>query len=107
MVDRWLAAPRRARYGAWLLFRDSRINVQLKQHLAISFNSGPAAVDDATHLHMSCLGTFGGPVFPWLALGGYDAKNYLNSTAAVITIPVVNYYNDSEKLDLALAWEQE
>ena len=69
--------------------------------------SGPAAVDDATFLHMSCLGTYGGPIFPWVALGGYDGKNYLNATAAVVTIPVVNYYNNSEKLDMALAWEKE
>ena len=32
----------------------------------------PATVNDTTPLHESCLGTYGGPVFPWTALGGYD-----------------------------------
>jgi len=65
------------------------------------------AVDDTTHLHMSCLGTYGGPIFPWVALGGYDGKNYLNATAAVITIPVTNYYDNPEKIAMAKAWELE
>uniref|UniRef100_H2Z3C7 SSD domain-containing protein n=1 Tax=Ciona savignyi TaxID=51511 RepID=H2Z3C7_CIOSA len=69
--------------------------------------SGAASIDDATKLHLSCLGTFGGPVFPWVALGGYNGTKYLEATAAVITFPVVNYYNDSKKLDRALAWEKE
>ncbi|MEQ2253804.1 NPC intracellular cholesterol transporter 1, partial [Ilyodon furcidens] len=34
--------------------------------------SAPASLNDTTVLHDPCLGTFGGPVFPWLALGGYD-----------------------------------
>lgn len=25
-------------------------------------------------LHDPCLGTFGGPIFPWLAMGGYDGE---------------------------------
>lgn len=29
-------------------------------------------------LHDPCLGTFGGPVFPWLVLGGYDGKKLRN-----------------------------
>lgn len=82
------------------------------------------------------MGTFGGPVFPWLALGGYEgtwemfffillynADDYLvffkmfffsysgtvynNATALVITFPVNNYLNDTEKLGRALAWEKE
>lgn len=36
--------------------------------------SAPASLNDTTVLHDPCLGTFGGPVFPWLALGGYDGK---------------------------------
>lgn len=44
-------------------------------------------------------------MFPWIALGNYDGTNYLNATAAVITFPVINYYNNTEELDKALAWE--
>ncbi|XP_012870343.1 PREDICTED: Niemann-Pick C1 protein [Dipodomys ordii] len=67
----------------------------------------PASLNDTSMLHDPCLGTFGGPVFPWLVLGGYDDQNYNNATALVITFPVNNYYNDTEKLQKAQAWEKE
>lgn len=44
-------------------------------------NSAPASLNDTTLLHDPCLGTFGGPVFPWLALGGYDGE--LDSTSSM------------------------
>ncbi|XP_038157542.1 NPC intracellular cholesterol transporter 1 [Cyprinodon tularosa] len=69
--------------------------------------SAPASLNDTTALHDPCLGTFGGPVFPWLALGGYDGANYNNATALVITFPLNNYLNDSVKMGQALAWELE
>ena len=61
-----------------------------------------------------CLGTYGGPVIPYTALGGYleddaislsDNPNYYNSTALVITITLVNYL-DKDELEPALAWEK-
>ncbi|MED6267778.1 NPC intracellular cholesterol transporter 1 [Characodon lateralis] len=69
--------------------------------------SAPASLNDTTVLHDPCLGTFGGPVFPWLALGGYDEANYNNATALVITFPLNNYLNDSVKMGRALAWEKQ
>uniref|UniRef100_A0A8C8JNR2 SSD domain-containing protein n=1 Tax=Oncorhynchus tshawytscha TaxID=74940 RepID=A0A8C8JNR2_ONCTS len=69
--------------------------------------SAPASLNDTNKLHDPCLGTYGGPVFPWLVLGGYDATNYNNATALVITFPVNNYHNDSINLGKALAWEKE
>lgn len=42
--------------------------------LCPSFHSAPASLNDTTLLHDPCLGTFGGPVFPWLAMGGYDGE---------------------------------
>ncbi|XP_047446163.1 NPC intracellular cholesterol transporter 1 [Mugil cephalus] len=69
--------------------------------------SAPASLNDTTVLHDPCLGTFGGPIFPWLALGGYDETNYNNATALVITFPLKNYLNDSVSTGKALAWEQE
>ncbi|XP_023671417.1 NPC intracellular cholesterol transporter 1 [Paramormyrops kingsleyae] len=69
--------------------------------------SAPASLNDTGLLHDPCLGTFGGPIFPWLVLGGYDAANYNNATALVITFPVNNYHNDTERLNKALAWEAE
>ncbi|XP_071347267.1 NPC intracellular cholesterol transporter 1 [Trachinotus anak] len=68
--------------------------------------SAPASLNDTTLLHDPCLGTFGGPVFPWLALGGYDGTNYNNATALVITFPLNNYLNDTVRLEKALAWEK-
>uniref|UniRef100_A0A8C5MZR4 NPC intracellular cholesterol transporter 1 n=1 Tax=Leptobrachium leishanense TaxID=445787 RepID=A0A8C5MZR4_9ANUR len=67
----------------------------------------PASLNDTSPLHDSCLGTFGGPIFPWLVLGGYDAEHYNNATALVITFPVNNVYNDTEQLNKIKAWEQE
>ncbi|XP_029561154.1 NPC intracellular cholesterol transporter 1 [Salmo trutta] len=69
--------------------------------------SAPASLNDTSLLHDPCLGTYGGPIFPWLVLGGYDATNYNNATALVITFPVNNYHNDTVKLGKALAWEKE
>ncbi|XP_061588491.1 NPC intracellular cholesterol transporter 1 [Cololabis saira] len=69
--------------------------------------SAPASLNDTTLLHDPCLGTYGGPVFPWLALGGYDGTNYNNATALVITFPLNNYLNDSVRTGKALAWETE
>ncbi|XP_060762393.1 NPC intracellular cholesterol transporter 1 isoform X2 [Neoarius graeffei] len=69
--------------------------------------SSPVALDDTGHFHDPCMGTFGGPVFPWLVLGGYEGTAYNNATALVITFPVLNYLNDTEKLGRALAWERE
>lgn len=67
----------------------------------------PASLNDTSELHDPCLGTFGGPIFPWLVLGGYDGENYNNATALVITFPVNNFHNDTEKINKALAWEKE
>lgn len=66
----------------------------------------PASLNDTTMLHDPCLGTFGGPVFPWLVVGGYNDEDYNNATALVITFPVINYHNDTEKLNKVLAWEK-
>ncbi|KAK7091360.1 NPC intracellular cholesterol transporter 1-like [Littorina saxatilis] len=65
----------------------------------------PATVNDTTALHDSCLGTYGGPVFPWTALGGYDGDNYQNATALVITF-VVNNHNEEGNNAKAEAWEK-
>ncbi|XP_051944348.1 NPC intracellular cholesterol transporter 1 [Hippocampus zosterae] len=69
--------------------------------------SAPASLNDTTILHDPCLGTFGGPVFPWLALGGYDSTNYNNASALVITFPIHNSRNDTDSLGKAQAWEKE
>ncbi|XP_076437724.1 NPC intracellular cholesterol transporter 1-like [Babylonia areolata] len=66
----------------------------------------PASVADTTALHDTCLGTYGGPVFPWTALGGYNGTDYKDATALVITF-VVNNHREEADNEKAKAWEAE
>ncbi|KAK3857102.1 hypothetical protein Pcinc_036625 [Petrolisthes cinctipes] len=60
-----------------------------------------------------CMGTYGGPVFPYTALGGFlkegeiisKSPSYTESTALVITILNANHLNKSE-LGPVMAWEK-
>ncbi|XP_045599386.1 NPC intracellular cholesterol transporter 1 [Procambarus clarkii] len=60
-----------------------------------------------------CMGTYGGPVLPHVALGGFldsnqtlsDDPNYLKANTLVITLPINNFFNKS-LLKPALAWEK-
>uniref|UniRef100_A0AAY5ECK4 SSD domain-containing protein n=1 Tax=Electrophorus electricus TaxID=8005 RepID=A0AAY5ECK4_ELEEL len=76
-------------------------------HFLYCVRYSPVALDDTGHFHDPCMGTFGGPVFPWLVLGGYEGTAYSNATALVITFPVNNYLKDTDKLGKARAWEKE
>ncbi|PIK57949.1 Niemann-Pick C1 protein [Apostichopus japonicus] len=71
----------------------------------LSCTASPTALVDNTYLHTPCVGTFGGPVFPWTALGGYDGENYNMATVLVITFPVVNYGPTDPRTARAAAWE--
>jgi Niemann-Pick C1 protein len=62
----------------------------------------------------SCLGTYGGPIFPNVVLGGYDCVsigsgqtscNYMNATAMILTIPIDNHVR-AELNGPAEAWEK-
>lgn len=86
--DEWL------RYADWI------------DHIS-SCVSNPTSVDDNTKLHMSCLATYGGPVFPNVALGGFNGTEYLNATTLVITLSVNNTLDhDSLLYRMSLAWEK-
>lgn len=37
-------------------------------------HSSPLSFKDITALGMSCMADYGGPVFPFLAVGGYEGK---------------------------------
>lgn len=60
-----------------------------------------------------CMGSYGGPVLPHVALGGFlesnqtlsDDPNYLKANTLVITLPINNFFNKS-LLKPALAWEK-
>lgn len=69
--------------------------------------NGPTTVNDS--LQLSCFGTFGGTIMPFVALGGYPQSNILkqygNSSALVITY-IINNYKDPTKNLKAMAWEK-
>ena len=68
----------------------------------------PQSIDDGVDdINLSCLGDYGGPVFPYVALGGYPTNEYWKAQAAIVTVPVNNYYNDTEKVERAMSWEKE
>ncbi|KFM58254.1 Niemann-Pick C1 protein, partial [Stegodyphus mimosarum] len=54
---------------------------------------------------LSCLGEYGGPIFPYVALGGVPDKNYNNASALILSFMVQNYVK-SEDNDDAVAWEE-
>ena len=63
---------------------------------------------------IGCLAEYGGPAFPYVALGGFrhgepdtvsDESLYLNATALVLTFLVNNKQNKDE-LGPALDWEE-
>ncbi|KAE9413943.1 hypothetical protein Angca_006885 [Angiostrongylus cantonensis] len=57
-----------------------------------------------TSTNMSCLGTFGGPIYPELVFGVvYFLSKITDSTAVIITIPLSG---KSSNLKKAMAWEQ-
>lgn len=53
----------------------------------------------------TCFGSFGGPAFPYVALGGFDEKEYQNATSLIITILINNHVNEAEN-EKAMAWEE-
>lgn len=81
-------------------------NYSYLDHL-IACMKNPLSITDNTPLDLSCLGDYGGPSLPNVALGGFDLvkKDYWAATSFVITIMVNNHVVDSKNED-ALAWEQ-
>ncbi|KAK3087273.1 hypothetical protein FSP39_003937, partial [Pinctada imbricata] len=67
--------------------------------------NAPASTSDTTGLNMSCLATSSQPIFPWISMGGFQGKEYQESTALVISIIVENHL-DEEKNAKAEAWEK-
>ena len=80
-----------------------RWQVHQKTNWLLNLFSSPTGLD--TKLDLPCLGAYGGPVPPNVALGGYNGTAYQNATTLIITY-VVNNYEDKSKLKKALAWEK-
>lgn len=80
------------------------VNADYIGHLAYCLNA-PASTSDTLGLNISCLSTGGAPVFPWVAIGGFNGTDYRLAKSLVITI-VVNNHLDEEKNKMAEAWEK-
>lgn len=67
----------------------------------------PSSVQDTTPLEQSCLGDYGGPVFPFVALGGFEDDEYYTSKALILSFLVNNIPRDTVEFRMATAWEAE
>ncbi|XP_042228595.1 NPC intracellular cholesterol transporter 1-like [Homarus americanus] len=85
--------------------------VNYLNHLDSCFRNPVSPIEE--QLGIPCLGEYGGPVFPFIALGGFLNGSqdlganppYKNATALVITLVVNNFY-DKDKIAEAMAWEE-
>lgn len=69
----------------------------------LCFRANEDAIDEY-FFDASCLGSYGGPVLPFVAFGGYKGDNYLQADALVLTF-LINNYVDTAKTKKAIAWE--
>lgn len=60
---------------------------------------------DKDYHKLSCLGPFGGPIFPHIGLGGYPNNSYWEANSLIITIPLKNDHA-IEPTRVAKAWEK-
>ncbi|KAK0137535.1 NPC1-like intracellular cholesterol transporter 1 [Merluccius polli] len=79
--------------------------VDWRDHFIYCVNS-PLSFKDITGLDMSCMADYGAPVFPFLAVGGYENDDFTNAEALILTFSLNNYGRDDPKFKLALQWEQ-
>lgn len=43
-------------------------------------------MDDGTPLHISCLGSYGGPIFPFVALGGFNKTDAYMTARVLVSL---------------------
>ena len=79
----------------------------------IACTNNPSSVNDGAS-DGECLGEYGGPAFPFVALGGYpkdkDTKitTYTNSTALIMSLELDNFEDRfTPEFEKALSWEQD
>ncbi|TSO88083.1 Niemann-Pick C1-like protein 1 [Bagarius yarrelli] len=78
--------------------------VDWRDHLIYCVNS-PLSFKDITALGMSCMSDYGGPVFPFLAVGGYENEDYTNAEAFILTFSLNNYPREHPKFQVVQEWE--
>ncbi|XP_070760304.1 NPC1-like intracellular cholesterol transporter 1 [Enoplosus armatus] len=80
--------------------------VDWRDHLIYCINS-PLSFKDITDLGMSCMADYGAPVFPFLAVGGYENDDFVNAEAFILTFSLNNYARNNIKFKVAMQWETE
>ncbi|XP_060712447.1 NPC1-like intracellular cholesterol transporter 1 [Hemiscyllium ocellatum] len=80
--------------------------VDWRDHFLYCVNS-PLSFKDSTNLGMSCMADYGAPVFPFLAVGGYQDEDYSRAEAFIVTFSLNNYQPDDPKYEYVRLWEQE
>ncbi|RXN14188.1 Niemann-Pick C1 1 [Labeo rohita] len=79
--------------------------VDWRDHFIYCVNS-PLSFKDITALGMSCMADYGAPVFPFLAVGGYENEEYTTAEALILTFSLNNYARTDVKFKVAQEWEQ-
>ncbi|OPJ86935.1 Niemann-Pick C1-like protein 1 [Patagioenas fasciata monilis] len=73
-------------------------------HFIYCANS-PLSFKDITALELSCMAEYGGPVFPYIAMGGYSDSEYTDAEALIITYSLNNFPRDDPRYQWVLGWE--
>ncbi|XP_054660508.1 NPC1-like intracellular cholesterol transporter 1 [Grus americana] len=79
--------------------------VDWRDHLIYCVNS-PLSFKDITALELSCMAEYGGPVFPYIAFGGYPGSEYTEAEALIVTYSLNNFPRDDPRHEWVLSWEQ-
>ncbi|KAK2513098.1 hypothetical protein Q9233_015728, partial [Columba guinea] len=78
--------------------------VDWRDHFIYCSNS-PLSFKDITALELSCMAEYGGPVFPYIAVGGYSDSEYTEAEALIITYSLNNFPRDDPRYQWVLGWE--
>ncbi|XP_026883757.2 NPC1-like intracellular cholesterol transporter 1 [Electrophorus electricus] len=78
--------------------------VDWRDHFIYCVNS-PLSFKDITALGLSCMADYGGPVFPFLAVGGYENEDFTTAEAFILTFSLNNYPRTNPKFKVVEQWE--
>ncbi|XP_048195305.1 NPC1-like intracellular cholesterol transporter 1 isoform X1 [Perognathus longimembris pacificus] len=79
--------------------------VDWRDHFLYCVNA-PLTYKDGTALALSCIADYGAPVFPFLAVGGYQGMDYSEAEALVMTFSLNNYPAEDPRLAQVKLWEE-
>ncbi|XP_049997171.1 NPC1-like intracellular cholesterol transporter 1 [Alexandromys fortis] len=79
--------------------------VDWRDHFLYCANA-PLTFKDGTSLALSCIADYGAPVFPFLAVGGYQGTDYSEAEALIITFSLNNFPADDPRMAQARLWEE-